>query len=148
MILIAHRGNIFGPRSEYENMPYHIEEAIHLGYDVEIDVWSNGIWWRLGHDQPDTWVGINFLRKYKNKLWCHAKDPQTLMALLDAELHCFYHADDRVTLTSKNFIWTHPNCAILTQNSICVLPERDRKYFGKAYGICSDYVDDFKEFLR
>jgi hypothetical protein len=148
MILIAHRGNIHGPKPEYENMPYHIEEAIHFGYDVEVDVWSDGTWFWLGHDKPETFIDLDFLDKYTDRLWCHAKSPQTLITLLVAKLHCFYNVDDNVTLTSKNVIWTHPNCAILTRNSICVLPERGRKSFGKAYGICSDYVGDFKEFLK
>jgi len=144
MIFIAHRGNTVGPKPEHENKPYYIEKAIKLGYDVEVDVWSNGIWFWLGHDQPDTWVGINFLRKYKNRLWCHAKNPQTLAALLDEELHCFYHVEDKATLTSRNFIWTHPNCMILNYNSICVLPERGGGNFIEAAGVCSDYVDRLK----
>ena len=52
MILIAHKGNIFGPQLECENKPRYIENAIKLGYDVEIDVWSDGVQFRLGHDQP------------------------------------------------------------------------------------------------
>ena len=37
MILISHRGNIDGKIVERENHPEYIDEAIALGYDVEID---------------------------------------------------------------------------------------------------------------
>jgi len=150
MILIAHRGNIFGSRPECENKPHYIENAIRLGYDVEIDVWSDGTWFWLGHDQPETFIDLDFLYKYTDRLWCHAKSPETLAALLELQMHCFYHVNDQVALTSKNFIWTHPNVnLILYSHSICVLSgKRDRKDFGKACGICSDYVGEIKEFLK
>ena len=152
MIFIAHRGNIHGPRPEYENMPYHIEEAIHLGYDVEIDLWSDGVQFRLGHDQPETLVDRSFLYKYIDKLWCHAKTPLTLATLLDLQMHCFFHVEDDVTLTSKNFIWTFPGES-LTNRSIAVFDNRNTYSIKRlkkvsVVGICSDYIDDFKEFLK
>ena len=39
MKLIAHRGNVNGPNPDKENHTDYINEAIILGYDVEIDVW-------------------------------------------------------------------------------------------------------------
>ena len=42
MILIAHRGNLFG-KSEEENHPDFIDQALLQGFDVEIDLWyKNG----------------------------------------------------------------------------------------------------------
>lgn len=38
-IWIAHRGNTRGPKPEKENQPEYILQAIHEGFDVEIDVW-------------------------------------------------------------------------------------------------------------
>ena len=52
MILISHRGNIDGKKPHLENQPDYIDEAIALGYDVEIDVWLiDGVLF-LGHDAP------------------------------------------------------------------------------------------------
>ena len=48
MLLISHRGNIFGIDKEKENSPKQIEHAIKQGYDVEIDVWSYDFRWFLG----------------------------------------------------------------------------------------------------
>jgi hypothetical protein len=43
MILISHRGNINGKLSNKENAPYYVNEALELGYNVEIDFyWDNG----------------------------------------------------------------------------------------------------------
>ena len=39
MILISHRGNINGKKPDLENKPEYIQNAIKLGYNVEIDVW-------------------------------------------------------------------------------------------------------------
>ena len=39
MILIAHRGNINGPRVEFENNPEYVLRAIEMGFDAEVDVW-------------------------------------------------------------------------------------------------------------
>ena len=71
MILISHRGNINGPRKELENKPQYIENALKLGYDVEIDVWSIDRVFYLGHDKPQYEVSRWFL--HNEKLWCHAK---------------------------------------------------------------------------
>ena len=43
MILISHRGNLFGADKERENSPKIIESAIGQGFDVEIDVWHHDI---------------------------------------------------------------------------------------------------------
>ncbi len=152
MILIAHRGNIFGPQLECENKPHYIENAIKLGYDVEIDVWSDGVQFRLGHDQPETLVDRSFLYKHIDKLWCHAKTPLTLAMLIDLQMHCFFHVEDDATLTSKKFIWTFPGES-LTNRSIAVFDSRDTYNIKRlkkvsVAGICGDYVNDVREFVK
>ena len=39
MILISHRGNTNGVNHEKENSISYIEDALNLGFDVEVDVW-------------------------------------------------------------------------------------------------------------
>ena len=52
MILIAHRGNTFGPRTELENSPDYIMSAIRRLFNVEFDVWKIDNLFFLGHDKP------------------------------------------------------------------------------------------------
>jgi len=142
MKLISHRGNINGKQSDLENSPKYIENAIKQGYDVEIDVWyTDGFY--LGHDNPTYKVDIKYLQN--NKLWCHAKNGEALYEMRKIDkIHCFWHQDDDMTLTSKGYIWTYPKKS-LYYNSICVLPELG--YTGeldKCYGICSDFIKEYK----
>ena len=53
MILISHRGNINGPKKELENNPIYIQNAIDLGYQVEIDIWKIEDDFFLGHEAPE-----------------------------------------------------------------------------------------------
>lgn len=142
MKLISHRGNINGKQSDLENSPKYIENAIKQGYDVEIDIWyTNGFY--LGHDTPTYKVDVKYLQN--NKLWCHAKNGEALYEMRKIDnIHCFWHQDDDMTLTSKGYIWTYPKKS-LYYNGICVLPEQG--YVGeldKCYGICSDFIKEYK----
>ena len=120
MILISHRGNIEGPNPKMENHPIYINEAMNIGFDVEVDVRSlSGVCY-LGHDTAQYEVEWNYLSD--SKLWCHAKNIEALEIMLDLGIHCFWHQEDVVTLTSRNFIWNYPG-TYLTKRSICVLPE-------------------------
>ena len=77
------------------------------------------------------------------KLWCHAKSISALYKMkLNPLIHCFYHVSDKVTLTSKGYLWTYPNNE-LTDKSICVLPEIQRKKTYNCAGICSDIIKEF-----
>ena len=139
MIIISHRGNIDGPDVKYENHPDQIEKAFNAGYDVEIDVWLESGKFILGHDKPQYEVNWEYLtRPY---LWCHAKNIDALVAMLNIGAHCFWHQEDDVTLTSKGYIWTYPKKR-LTKKSICVMPELSNYYdveFNLATGVCTDY---------
>jgi hypothetical protein len=142
MILIAHRGNINGS-GEYENGQKYCQEAIDDGYNVEIDVWYTDTWW-TGHDRPQYSVDPDFL--LKKEVWCHAKNIEALKKLLELGAHCFFHQNDPVTLTSKQYIWTYPTQP-LTEKSICVLPELQTIDVDGCAGVCSDYIIRYKELV-
>ena len=141
MILISHRGNLDGPNTEKENEPFYITNALNNGYDVEVDVWYHNEKYILGHDKPQYETNINFL-KNKN-LWCHCKNINALFKLLENDIHCFFHNNDDVTLTSKNYMWTYSGKK-LTSRSISVLPEKNNDDVRGAYGICSDFISRYK----
>ena len=141
MILISHRGNLDGKDSKYENDPEYINLALKAGYDVEIDVWYKDGKWYLGHDEPTYLTDLEYLKN--KKLWCHAKNIKALNLMLDNDIHCFWHQEDDVTITSCGFIWTSPNKK-LTEKSICVLPEIDNQSSINCAGICSDYITTYR----
>ena len=140
MIFISHRGNLFGPSAE-ENDIVQLD-LVSKFMPVEVDVWSIGRDWFLGHDGPETPVPESFLGNRNFIL--HAKNLEALNRLVDTDLHYFWHQEDDYTLTSKNFIWTYPrkdvasNCII-----VCQSLEETRQYADSmAWGICTDYVEE------
>ena len=141
MILISHRGNITGPNSDKENHPDYILKALQQGYDVEIDVWEISGSYFLGHDRPDYLVKADFLKN--NKLWCHAKNIDALKSMIGDGIHCFWHQEDDVTLTSNGYMWTYPGIP-LTDKSICVLPEEVNSSLENCMGICSDFIVNYE----
>ncbi len=144
MIYISHRGNLNGVNSHLENSPNYIHEAIERGFDVEIDVWKIDEKWFLGHDVPEYEISKDFL--LNESLWCHAKNLQALKGLLEIGVKCFWHQNDKFTLTSNNFIWTFPGFE-LTTNSICVMPERfseESTDLSSCAGVCSDIVEHYR----
>ena len=145
MFLISHRGNLDGPNPREENNPSTISKCLKLGYHVEVDVWYINNKFYLGHDKPEYSIGEKFLTN--EKLWCHAKNINSLEKLLEIGAHCFWHQKDKVTLTSKGFIWTFPGQE-LTKRSICVLPELYESLYknnlANCSGLCSDYVVQYK----
>ena len=149
MKLIAHRGNLNGPNLGSENHPYHIEDCIDKGYDVEIDVRydpkTERLW--LGHDTPDYPVTWWWLAGRADHLWIHCKDITTLHQFSNATngYNYFWHETDKYTLTSKNYIWTFPGRPFC-RKSVIVMPEWsdydwDLLRATNCYGICTDYVE-------
>ena len=131
---------------ENENTSEYIEHALALGYHVEVDVWlfQNKLF--LGHNQPEYKVDFSFLQN--DRLWCHCKNREALAQLLDHNVHCFFHDTDDVTLTSRGYMWVYPNKETL-EGSICVLPELHqckKQEIGRCIGICSDYIEHYREF--
>jgi hypothetical protein len=145
MILISHRGNINGKFESYENEPNYIDKAILEGYNVEIDMWVIKSTLFLGHDEPQYNVTLDWLNKRKNKLWIHCKNVETIEffnSLLET-YNYFWHQEDTVTLTSKNFIWAYPGKQPI-KNSIAVMPELYKDNIDACIGICSDYIKNYK----
>ena len=142
MFLISHRGNINGKKPEYENDPGYIDEALDKGYGVEIDVWYINEDWYLGHDKPQYKINLEYLKN--DRFWCHAKNIEALNKMLERDIHCFWHQEDDVTLTSKGYMWTYPGKE-LTHKSIAVLPEINNDIPKKCLGICSDYIVNYKD---
>jgi len=146
MILIAHRGNINGPNPKRENTILYIEEAINRGYDVELDlrILKDKIY--IGHDKPIEEIKPNWLKKFKNKLWVHCKDTESLKYFADLkDYNYFWHKDDEFTITSKGFILSHTdnNIKSLSGKFIKIQLE-NKKINGNFVGILSDYLLKYK----
>lgn len=146
-ILIAHRGNLYGPEPKKENRPDHIQQALILGFQVEVDVWMGPepVVLCLGHDGPQYPVSLDFLAD--SRIWVHAKDTEALEYLLTRkDINCFYldHNVPSIVLTSQGYVWTYlfapMSFAIYGNDSTCAnIPEQD------VLGICSDYVGVIKQ---
>ena len=141
MYLISHRGNINGIQKNEENKPEYINRALEKGFDVEIDVrFSNGKFF-LGHDFDQYEIDHKFLSN--KKIWCHAKTSEALLALHETDAHYFWHQEDDYTITSKGYIWTYPGKKLFSK-SICVLPEKANYKEINCMGICSDFIERYK----
>lgn len=143
MIKISHRGNIFGRNPERENNPEYIDEAINLGFNVEVDVkWSECKFY-LGHDTHQYKVFTSWLFDRKSKLWVHIKDIRAAPVLVDCGLRCFFHENERHTLISNsNLIWTHDLSDVTPCSIIPLLSKVDMNLLPKylhVKGICTDY---------
>ena len=137
MILIAHRGNIDGRNPDKENSPEYIDEAISKGYDVEVDVWYHPInkdyvW--LGHDDIEYIVKDQWLLDRKDKLWIHCKNLLLVEKIMNTDLNWFWHEKDKVTITSKGYVWCFPGHEV--DGGIMV--EWKQKTDKKIIGVCSD----------
>lgn len=149
MIYIAHRGLYLGPDKEKENHPDQISLALEQDYDCEIDVHVVNNKLYLGHDEPIYEVDEYWLRN--SRFWIHAKNKETLLWFYKCKnwkYNYFWHENDQYTLTSKGFIWTHPNSKLLSI-SIMVMPEYvdntlNNAVEARCFAICSDFVQDIK----
>lgn len=147
MKLIAHRGNLNGPDKKNENKPSYLLHAIEKGYYIELDLWLIDKNLYLGHDEPQYIIKELFLTVNKEKIFCHCKNIDALYYILKniPDIECFYHQDDDCVLTSKGNIWTHYKTKILTQKSICVMPEwSNLEPNNSCLGICTDYPNNYK----
>lgn len=157
MKLIAHRGNINGPNSALENAPSYIDQAIKLGFNVEIDIRYIESKFYLGHDEPQYEVSMSWLVERNNFLWIHCKDLRSLEVFSNSliNFNCFWHESDQYTLTSSGYIWSSPNQSY-NFNSVIVMPEvSDLIKFDDSgniidmsnyncFAVCSDYVSRIK----
>ncbi len=141
MYLISHRGNINGIQKDDENKPEYINKALEKGFDVEIDVRFTKGKFFLGHDFDQYEIDHHFLSN--KKIWCHAKTNEALFALYEINAHYFWHQEDDYTITSKGYIWTYPGKKLFSK-SICVLPETTNYKEINCMGICSDFIERYK----
>ena len=123
IIRIAHRGNTHGRKPSLENDPAYIQSALDAGYHVEVDVWQEENQYFLGHDGPRVKVGESFLEN--PHMICHAKNINALQSMLkNSNIHCFWHEEDKYTLTSMGWVWKYPEVY------------KD----GILFGVCGDWV--------
>lgn len=143
MKYISHRGNLKGPEPDLENEPGYIQDALDAGFDVEVDVWYINEKFMLGHDAPVYNVNLNFL--LDSRLWCHAKNPEALEAMLKAGIHCFWHENDERTLTSRGVVWTYPHKQLVNHSVVVILDkELNYEYVSRAVAVCGDYVQSWR----
>ena len=138
---IAHRGNLWGARPEYENTIDYLMLAWQVCGAVECDVqWHNNELW-LGHDDPQEPLPTH-VRTLKDWFF-HAKDLQSLQCMLELNMHCFWHQQDTVTLTSQGYIWCYPGNFPQHTKSIWLdlegiqLPHNIKD---KCWGVCGDNI--------
>lgn len=147
MILISHRGNINGRKTEEENNPEYIQNAISLGYDVEIDIWLVNNKLYLGHDEPQYEISWEYWLKYRvHKLWVHCKNVEAVVWFSENtdDVNYFWHENDALTLTSLGYMWVYPGRQPV-KNSIAVMPEIHNDDISMCRGICSDFIQNYKK---
>jgi hypothetical protein len=143
MKLISHRGNLNGRIPTNENHPEYIDEAIHAGFDVEIDMWWVDGRTYLGHDEPQYEVDDKWLTERMDNLWVHCKNVGLLNWIRSTSLHWFWHEEDTLTLTSKGYVWVYPGKQPVI-GSIAVMPEIYDEDVSKCIGVCSDIISRYK----
>lgn len=145
MIYISHRGNVDGKNPHLENKPEYIDEALNLGYDVEIDVWMIEGVALLGHDEPQYGITQRWLNKRYELLWVHCKNIEAMEWFNSiGGFNYFWHEEDTMVLTSKNIIWAYPGKQPII-GSIAVMPERGNDDISECLGICSDVIKKYKD---
>lgn len=143
MKLIAHRGNLEGPKPELENDPNYLDDAMDQGFDVEVDVWRVDGELFLGHDGPTYPIYTQFLQR--PQIWAHAKNLEALDFMLNNAIHCFWHEEDARTLTSQGYVWTYPNKETITKSVIVVLELELNLENTNIHGVCGDHVATWKK---
>lgn len=148
MILISHRGNIDGCDESKENSPSYIDDAIKLGFDVEVDVWNLYGDLYLGHDSPQYKIELEWLINRKNNLWIHTKNYKSMCSIVDTELRFFFHEKESHTIIyNTKLFWSHNLNEAGIKSIIPLLSKNDIENFDgkKVFGICSDFVKFFKK---
>ena len=139
MKIISHRGNLYGRELDLENSPQYIDEAVKIGFDVEIDVWFMGGEFYLVHDSPKHKTNLKYLKN--KKFWCHAKNPETLEALISNNVHTFWHDKDVFTITNKGIPLCHINYINKAINGSVVFATSLKKIKNNnLYGACVDNI--------
>ena len=150
MELISHRGNIDGIIKEKENHPLYIDNAINMGFDVEIDVFYFENNFYLGHDKPDYIIEEKYFHDRSDVLYVHCKNIEAFILCRERGFKCFYHNSEKhVAVCNTNLIWTHDIIETTNQSIIPMLAKDDINFIinhipkskiEKAYGICTDEI--------
>jgi hypothetical protein len=149
MIYISHRGNIDGKKPHLENSLSYIDDAIELGYDVEVDLWHVDGNFFLGHDEPQYSVTFDWINDRANRLWVHCKNVEAIEYFIENDFKCsdinwFWHENDLMTLTTFGYAWVYPGKQPI-KGSIAVMPERGNDDISRCGGICSDIIKKYKD---
>jgi glycerophosphoryl diester phosphodiesterase len=146
MILISHRGNLNGRIPERENSLEYIDEAIDMGFYVEIDVRTKENDLYLGHDEPQYLVTLDWLNERSEFLYIHVKDFKSLDALIMYNnLKIFFHTlEEHVIINNTKVFWSH-DIKNISEKSIIPLLSLDEIKLNShlknnVFGICSDYI--------
>lgn len=149
--LYSHRGNLYGPNPERENKLDYINEAVSLGFNVEIDIWlteDNNI--MLGHDNPETLVTFEYLMSFHDSLLLHAKNIAALMYFSSrTRFNVFYHTDEHAVISSNGNIIIHPNSyssIIPSKDVIYSMPELSKVKLTSRKSVITDYAGDLYEY--
>lgn len=149
MIYISHRGNLNGKKPHLENKQEYIDDALDMGFDVEVDVWYiDGIFW-LGHDGPQYKIDFDWLDNRSHRLWVHCKNKEVVEYFIEndyqtANINWFWHEEDTMVLTSFNYVWVYPGKQPV-KKSIAVMPEIYKDDISQCLGICSDVIKKYKD---
>lgn len=147
MRVISHRGNTLGPNPTKENDPAYLQEAVDLGYDVEVDIWYHDGQLFTGHDGPSYLLDDKTFRNLVSRAWFHCKNVEAL-EYFDRHFlrpNFFWHQDDDYAMTSWGYVWTYPHMRP-TSRSIAVLPEifnANRDELDQFWGVCTDYCVEY-----
>lgn len=136
MIIISHRGNLNGIDKKLENNPLHILE-LSKKINVEIDLWFINNELFLGHDDPVHKIDQSF---FNSKMWIHCKNIEAAQFMSEKKWNWFWHDNDKMTITSKGYIWCYPN--IFLKNGITVM-KNYQKDLPLTFGICTDYINKY-----
>lgn len=144
MLIVSHRGNLYGREQDSENHPDRIDYAIGMGYDVEVDVWSEGDRLLLGHDAGQYLIDKGWLLQRTNRLWVHAKNQEAFEKLLLMDgINCFWHETDKMTCTSNGLLWMYPGNYSAT--GITVWLEKPDEKIPEMWGVCTDYPIEWRK---
>ncbi len=72
-------------------------------------------------------------------MWLHAKNFDACIRLKNTELNWFWHENDKITLTSKNYLWCFPGVYI--QDGITVEFGHNKNLPKNILGVCTDFPE-------
>lgn len=144
MKIISHRGNLKEKKPHLENNITYIQQALDQGFDVEVDVWYVNGEFFLGHDSPTFLIDRQWF--HKKSLWCHAKNKEAFEEMLESNIHCFWHENDKYTLTNKGIPWCFPGN--YHKNGITVIFGKEKIPPKNIGGICTDYPLYYSKLLN